>query len=317
MSEDLPGWMRFSSDMLPERDRFSYFRDEFFRFMVALDIIQPKDIKFGGAVEMTRVGDIELGHTTSTEGEYVRTGELLQDGRDNFYAIICTQGLLRCTQGDTERAIRPGEAVICDAAQLGGLYLDGTSAMWAVGVSRERARDLFPVSRTLGGTPLVDNHGSLTLLRDYIQRIRQEGPIDPAAAKIFGSHMLDLFALSYGGTKDQAQQSRRGLRAARLSSLLAEIQRCSVDPELSAYALAQKLGVSARYVHTLLEETGQSLSEHLLERRLDHAAAMLRSPGCDHMRISDIAHHVGFADLSHFNRSFRRRFGDTPSGFRR
>jgi len=33
--------------------------------------------------------------------------------------------------------------------------------------------------------------------------------------------------------------------------------------------------------------------------------------------VPDIAYDVGFGDLSYFNRSFRRRFGRTPSEVRR
>jgi len=33
-------------------------------------------------------------------------------------------------------------------------------------------------------------------------------------------------------------------------------------------------------------------------------------------RISDIALEAGFSDISHFNRLFRARFGDTPRGVR-
>jgi AraC-like DNA-binding protein len=33
-------------------------------------------------------------------------------------------------------------------------------------------------------------------------------------------------------------------------------------------------------------------------------------------RICDIALQAGFSDISHFNRLFRARFGDTPSGVR-
>jgi AraC-like DNA-binding protein len=32
--------------------------------------------------------------------------------------------------------------------------------------------------------------------------------------------------------------------------------------------------------------------------------------------ITDIAFASGFGDVSHFNRVFRRRYGDTPSGVR-
>jgi AraC-like DNA-binding protein len=76
------------------------------------------------------------------------------------------------------------------------------------------------------------------------------------------------------------------------------------------------LGVTPRYVHLLLEETGKSFSHHVLERRLDCAAALLRDPQWWKRKIADIAAEAGFTDLSYFNRSFRRQFGATPSDIR-
>jgi transcriptional regulator GlxA family with amidase domain len=52
------------------------------------------------------------------------------------------------------------------------------------------------------------------------------------------------------------------------------------------------------------------------ERRLQRAYAMLTDRRFAHLRIIDIALAVGFGDISHFNRMFRRRFGDSPSGVR-
>jgi transcriptional regulator GlxA family with amidase domain len=43
---------------------------------------------------------------------------------------------------------------------------------------------------------------------------------------------------------------------------------------------------------------------------------MLSDPRSAHLRIIDIALATGFGDVSHFNRLFRRRFGDSPSGLR-
>jgi AraC-like DNA-binding protein len=43
---------------------------------------------------------------------------------------------------------------------------------------------------------------------------------------------------------------------------------------------------------------------------------MLTDPHHLHLAIIDIAFAVGFGDVSHFNRMFRRYFGETPSGVR-
>jgi AraC-like DNA-binding protein len=46
------------------------------------------------------------------------------------------------------------------------------------------------------------------------------------------------------------------------------------------------------------------------------AAAILRDPGQWGRKIADIAFQVGFADLSIFNRNFRRKYGATPTDIR-
>ena len=69
-------------------------------------------------------------------------------------------------------------------------------------------------------------------------------------------------------------------------------------------------------LHLLLEETGKSFTHHVLERRLEKAAALLRDPQWRHRKIADIAAEVGFTDLSYFNRVFRRQYGATPSDLR-
>ena len=76
------------------------------------------------------------------------------------------------------------------------------------------------------------------------------------------------------------------------------------------------LGVTPRYVHLLLEETGKSFTHHVLQQRLERAAALLRDPQLRHRKIADIAAEAGFTDLSYFNRAFRRYYSATPSDIR-
>jgi AraC-like DNA-binding protein len=52
----------------------------------------------------------------------------------------------------------------------------------------------------------------------------------------------------------------------------------------------------------------------LLQKRLEYAAAMLGNPA---MQITQIAFESGFEDLSHFSRSFKQKFGISPSEHRK
>jgi AraC-like DNA-binding protein len=57
-------------------------------------------------------------------------------------------------------------------------------------------------------------------------------------------------------------------------------------------------------------------SEFVLRQRLARAYGILRSPLQARRAISTIAFKLGFNDLSHFNRAFRRRYHATPSDVR-
>ncbi|HXW29701.1 MAG TPA: helix-turn-helix transcriptional regulator [Xanthobacteraceae bacterium] len=121
---------------------------------------------------------------------------------------------------------------------------------------------------------------------------------------------------SWGSAEARELAQQGGRRAARLAAVLRAIESRSADPGLNAVAMAAALGVTPRYIHLLLEETGRSFTHHLLEWRLEHAAALLRDPRWRERRIADIAAEAGFTDLSHFSRAFRCRYGATPSEVR-
>jgi AraC-like DNA-binding protein len=159
---------------------------------------------------------------------------------------------------------------------------------------------------------------ALHLLDGYLRSLTSlEEPPSPELAPIIGDHLLDLVAAALGPTNDAAEiVAKRGVKAARLRAILAEIGGRFSNPDFDLDNVAGALGLSRRYVQQLIEETGKSFTEHVVERRLERALAMLSDRRCLHLAIIDIAFAAGFGDVSHFNRVFRRRFGDTPSGVR-
>lgn len=128
-----------------------------------------------------------------------------------------------------------------------------------------------------------------------------------------------IFYLSTDSLPEQdriAGAVSNGVRAARRSAVLREIERRSADPNLNAAKVAKVLGVTPRYIHLLLEDSGKSFAHHVLDERVAKAAALLRDPRWRSRRIAEIAGEAGFTDLSYFNRAFRRRYGATPRDIR-
>jgi AraC-like DNA-binding protein len=158
---------------------------------------------------------------------------------------------------------------------------------------------------------------ALRLLRNYIGAI-QHAPTTPDLERLAATHVYDLLAITLGATRDAAEvASARGGQAARLHAVTAGIEEHLANPALSAAWLSVKLGLSERYVHHLMAGTGSSFADLVRRKRLERARRMLEQPSATARRIIDVAFAVGFADLSTFNRAFRRQFGCAPSDVQR
>jgi transcriptional regulator GlxA family with amidase domain len=166
--------------------------------------------------------------------------------------------------------------------------------------------------------PIPAGNEPLSLLVNYIGALQDTDALaTPELRQLVVAHVNELVALAIGARRDAAEFARgHGLRAARLVKVLRLIEARIEEAGLSAAAVACQLGVTPRYVHLLLEETGRTFSQHVLEKRLARAMTLLRDPQMRARKIAEIAFDVGFADLSYFNRLFRRHFRDTPSGVR-
>jgi AraC-like DNA-binding protein len=131
------------------------------------------------------------------------------------------------------------------------------------------------------------------------------------------AHIHDLVSMVLGATRDAAEIAiGRGLQAARLHALKADIAVNLIRRDLSINAVAARQAISPRYVRRLFAEAGSSFSDFVLVSRLERVRRIL----CDwrnvERSVSDIAFACGFGDLSYFYKSFRRRYGMTPSDVR-
>jgi AraC family transcriptional regulator len=101
---------------------------------------------------------------------------------------------------------------------------------------------------------------------------------------------------------------------ARLQPIMAFVAR-NLDADLSLSALARRVRLSRFHLQRLFRVTAHQTLKHYTERlRLDRAAAHLVG-GAD--SVLRIALATGFNNHETFCRAFRRRFGLTPTAYRR
>ena len=105
-------------------------------------------------------------------------------------------------------------------------------------------------------------------------------------------------------------------QSALLNRIYAYLEENYMDSDLTPGKVAKANRISTRYLHSLFSQSGTTLLKWVWERRLRAARNDLLDPSQTQSRISEIAYHRGFSDSAHFSRSFRNRFGISPTELR-
>jgi AraC-like DNA-binding protein len=249
----------------------------------------------------------------------VRTQDLPRDGDDTVMVMLLLSGKAYQTQPGEGCELNAGDTVICDSACAGEYNLVADSKVLGVRIPRMRPSVLLPHMSRFAGAKLDKDPVALRLLSSYLTgTLNVDFGGSEQAARLHQDHIVDLVALALGMEGETAAiAEQRGAQATRRAAVIQAIETSMADSALDATNVAARLGITVRYVHRLLEPTGRTFSEHLLDKRLARVVELLREAGQRHRRIADIAFEVGFRDLSYFNRMFRRKYAGTPTELRR
>jgi AraC-like DNA-binding protein len=235
---------------------------------------------------------------------------------DDLVLRISIVGGRTLCQSGREATITEGEAVLSSGADI-CTATTSVSRFISFRVPLKPIKALVPDVEDRTARRIAQTR-SLCLLRGYADVLRDARALATAELhRLVVTHVYDLVALSIGTNHDAAELAgRRGGSAARLRAIKADIAANLTDPTLSPGAIARRQGVSPRYVRMLFEAEGSTFTDFVLRERSARAYRMLTDRRFANHSISAIAFEAGFGDLSYFNRCFRRRFGDTPTGVR-
>jgi AraC-like DNA-binding protein len=301
--------VRFSTDDLPPDQRFAVWSEGFVHRRMEMDFIDrsPNGLRF--TVEFIPLGGVAAGIVQGTASVFIRKPI---DGNDTLYLVVNRKGHFRVIQTDQQFDLAVGDAVVFDNRRWSEFHSFDEGVTWSLSLPREALRHLVRDIEQTIERHIVASNPALRLLVGYLETLFALDEV--TEPELAGVHIADLVTSALGARQDAvAMIEERGVRAARLRSVLDAIAQGAGEANLDPARVASQLGMSVRYLHRLLEESGRTFSEHLLERRLDRAHRLLRDPRLADRKVSEIALEAGFSDLSHFNRSFRRRFGETPS----
>jgi AraC-like DNA-binding protein len=242
-----------------------------------------------------------------------------QHGGDNIFVALNIEGESTAQERDREVTLHSGDAVLFSGVT--GRCTIHRPALVRFTAMRIPYRALAPLVANLddGALRLIPKQtSSLRLLASYLSAIDMGHALDsPELCPAVVSHIHDLVALSLGAAPGyEGVAEERGVSAARLQAIKADIAAHLDDCELNVNSVAARHGVTPRYVQKLFATEGATFSEFVLGQRLTVAYRQLGDPRFAHRSISSIAFDLGFSDLSYFNRTFRRRHEATPTEVR-
>lgn len=182
--------------------------------------------------------------------------------------------------------------------------LDGR--FFTISVSPESLRHVTEYVAPLERATAFSRGHALALARRLAGECRRWEQSSPLIAEGLG---LELMAEMSHAKERSHRQPPAWLKAAR--ELLHE--RC---PEgIGITEIARVVGIHPIHLaRTFREFFGCTPGEHLRRCRLDRAAILLAGK---HLSIAGVAAEAGFADQSHFAKSFRKAFLMSPSEYRR
>lgn len=117
-----------------------------------------------------------------------------------------------------------------------------------------------------------------------------------------------------GAQENAAAQSHESASSSFIVKNALKYIEANYNQKLTLCEVAEKTYVSQWHLSKLLNRhTGQSFSDILNHCRIEHAKKLLEDPS---LRIGDISDAVGFLDLAHFSRVFKKQEGMSANEWR-
>lgn len=303
----------WSTDLLPERERFPYWRDAVCRTVFNVSIeAQPE--RFFARMSTRRSGAFRFATTTSSGTyELIRTQrDISRAPADHYTLYLQLSGQTVLNENDGARAVRGKEILFYDErVPFRATLMDGVRTMAVIprAMIDRRAPWLRrqPVQIFAGHSPYID------LARRHLVQLGAEGAsLGESATALLMENVCNLLALA--GAHDVP--TSRLEADLQIEAMLAFCRQHLHDPALSPQTVADHVGISLRTLHSRFRRIGSTFGRWVLENRLDACRTALRDTSQRALNISEIAYRWGFNDLSHFNKTFRQRFDCAPGEWR-
>ncbi|MCA1197751.1 helix-turn-helix domain-containing protein [Sphingomonas sp. R647] len=307
----MAGLREHSTDVVRKAERAAYWREHIWASLGDFDI-KPSDEQFRASTTMRHVGEFTVARVTAPAHALSRNHQQARgDDRRLFKLVVQHEGTIFLEQRDKRVALKPGDWTLYDMTRPFKFHSTELTRQSAVLVRAEdlNLADLTPYSlRLYSGASGYSSmlRSALTTAASDNSRACSEGDIGVMIAR------LARLALLEHGSHEVRRTSREVMRERIEGYLDLHLRRY----DLSIDTVARGLNCSKRYLHKIFLDSGCTLSEHILQRRLEACRRDLTDPDKAEQSVTDIAYACGFSSLAYFSRVFKLAYGESPRDYR-
>jgi AraC family transcriptional regulator, positive regulator of tynA and feaB len=303
---------------IPPNKAFRTYRDALCSVYMPWSARTDSAADFFGRFETTKVGGGTISRSRCSPMVCIRTPtEVSRSDDECFYVLYVLSGYHACEQNGRKHAARAGQIIVVDSGQPCRVEGGGPYDIICVTVPKAQLQDINHPEDKLANALLTGGPLATPLLGCASYISRHLTTASTAELEAVYDAWVSLLPLAAGCFDDVNKEKLTGSQNSSLLRAIQEfVSRNIADSELSAHTAADHFGISVRYVHKLFSCSGTTFNAYVAATRLDNIRRDLQCPSWDRRQVSDLAYRWGFNDLSTFNRSFRRRYGCSPTKYR-
>lgn len=296
---------------------FSEFRDVVSSTFVPLQLSTRRPHDFHATARAADLHDVKIVEISASSHVVERTRRLIDDAslEPSYKVSLMVEGTGYICQDGRDVVLTPGDLAVYDTSRPYTLAFDDSSLRTIVAMFPKRLVEVSDdrIARLTATALGKDDH-----LGDLVSSVLEQvaGRLDLVNAATgwrLARNVVDLVNILLRDSLGE----ERAVPAERLRDQVQRyIHEHLADPDLSPTSIADANYISVRYLHSLFQQIGISVSSYIRIRRLERCRMDLADPAFADLTVTAISSRWTFADVAHFSRTFKSTFGETPSEFR-
>jgi AraC-like DNA-binding protein len=274
------------------------------------------DAPYVGVMRRYAVGPLDVVLVRGTALDLRRTPQDVTAADPEIFSLsILRGGRLRATQEGRDSHVGPGVACAYDSSRPLRMRTDAPFDQVVVAVPKELLRPFTDhiARRTATPVSLHTARGRLVvaLMRQMLAEI-DGGTIGPQDSELSEA----LVALMRGLFTNASDGGPVPVQTALMRAIKDHIEVNLTDRGLGPESVARSQFISTRYLQSLFQREGVTVSGWIRSRRLERSRRDLQDPALAHEPIAAIAARWGFGSASHFTHVVRTEYGCSPRELR-